>query len=83
VISASSAELDEPASDASFDHLSGDSLIKVGMSVSNQSTAGDQLRAGVAGGLLGIGVIPGVNGQGIGVAIVDSRRLKRAVCWLT
>ena len=42
------------------------------MSVSNQATAADQVRAGVAGGLLGIGAIPGVNGQGIGVAIVDS-----------
>ena len=42
------------------------------MSVSNQATAADQVRAGVAGGLLGIGAIPGVSGQGIGVAIVDS-----------
>ena len=72
VISASSSELDEIANDAAFDHLSGDPLVKVGMSVSNQSTAADQVRAGVAGGLLGIGAIPGVNGQGIGVAIVDS-----------
>lgn len=72
VISASSAELDEIANDSAFDHLSGDPLVKVGMSISNQSTAADQVRAGVAGGLLGIGAIPGVNGQGIGVAIVDS-----------
>ncbi|HET6955171.1 MAG TPA: hypothetical protein VFI56_01280, partial [Vicinamibacterales bacterium] len=70
VISASSAELDEIANDSAFDHLSGDPLVKVGMSISNQSTAADQVRAGVAGGLLGIGAIPGVNGQGIGVAIV-------------
>ena len=42
------------------------------MSISNQATAADQVRAGVAGGLLGIGAIPGVNGQGIGVAVVDS-----------
>ena len=72
VISASSAELDEIANDSAFDHLSGDPLVKVGMSISNQATAADQVRAGVAGGLLGIGAIPGVNGQGIGVAIVDS-----------
>jgi len=72
VISASSAELDEIANDSAFDHLSGDPFVKVGMSISNQSTAADQVRAGVAGGLLGIGAIPGVNGQGIGVAIVDS-----------
>jgi serine protease AprX len=72
VISASSAELDEIASDAAYDHLSGDPFVRVGMSVSNQATAADQVRAGVAGGLLGIGAIPGVTGQGIGVAIVDS-----------
>ena len=72
VIAANSAELDALAADAAYDHLSGDPLIKVGMSISNQSTAADQVRAGVAGGLLGIGAIPGVTGQGIGVAIVDS-----------
>jgi serine protease AprX len=72
VISANSAELAEIAADSAFDHLSGDPLVKVGMSVSNQATAADQVRAGVAGGLLGIGAIPGVSGQGIGVAIVDS-----------
>ena len=72
VISANSAEVDEIANDSAYDHLSGDTLVKVGMSVSNQSTAADQVRAGVAGGLFGIGAIPGVNGQGIGVAIVDS-----------
>src|SRR3954470_4328077 len=72
VISANSAELDGIDGDSAFDHLSGDQLVKVGMSVSNLAVAADQVRAGVAGGLLGIGAIPGVNGQGIGVAIVDS-----------
>ena len=72
VISANSAELDDLAADSAIDHLSGDPLVRVGMSISNQSTAADQVRAGVAGGLLGIGAIPGVSGQGIGVAIVDS-----------
>jgi serine protease AprX len=72
VIAANSAELDEIAADASFDHLSGDPVVRVGMSLSNQSTGADQVRAGIAGGLLGIGAIPGVSGQGIGVAIVDS-----------
>ena len=42
------------------------------MSISNQATAADQARAGVAGGLFGLGAIPGVNGQGIVVAVVDS-----------
>jgi serine protease AprX len=73
VVAANSAELDELAADSAFDHLSGDPLVKIGMSVSNQATAADQVRAGVAGGLFGIGAIPGVNGQGIGVAVVDSR----------
>jgi serine protease AprX len=72
VIAANSDELDELAADSSYGHLSGDPLIRVGMSVSNQSTAADQVRAGMAGGLLGVGAIAGVNGQGIGVAVVDS-----------
>jgi serine protease AprX len=72
VISANSAELNDLAADSAIDHLSGDPLVRVGMSISNQSTAADQVRAGVAGGLLGLGAIPGVTGQGIGVAVVDS-----------
>ena len=47
-------------------------MVRTSMSVSNQATAADQASAGAAGGLLGIGAIPGVNGQGIGVAIIDS-----------
>jgi serine protease AprX len=72
VISANSAELADLAADSAIDHLSGDPLVQVGMAISNQSTAADQVRAGVAGGLLGLGAISGVNGKGIGVAIVDS-----------
>jgi serine protease AprX len=72
VIAGNSDEIEEIAADAAYQHLSGDPLVQVGMSISNQSTAADQVRAGVAGGLFGIGAIPGVNGQGIGVAIVDS-----------
>ena len=72
VVAASSAEVDELSADSLYDHLSGDPMVKVGMSISNQSTAADQVRAGVAGGLLGLGAIPGVNGQGVGVAVVDS-----------
>ena len=72
VVAANSAEIDELAADSAYDHLSGDPLVQIGMSISNQATAADQVRAGVAGGLLGLGAIPGVNGQGIGVAVVDS-----------
>ena len=71
VVAANSAEIAELAGDASLDHLSGDPLVRTSMSVSNQATAADLTRAG-APGLLGIGAIPGVTGQGIGVAIVDS-----------
>src|SRR5207244_2588747 len=53
------------------DHLSGDARVRLAMSVSNVSTAADKTRAGVSG-LLGIGAIPGVTGQGIGVAVLDS-----------
>ena len=72
VVAANSNEIDELAADLAYEHLSGDPFVRIGMSVSNQATAADQVRAGVAGGLLGIGGIPGVNGQGIGVAVIDS-----------
>src|SRR5471030_292598 len=71
VVAANSAEIAELAADSSLDHLSGDPLVRTSMSVSNAATAADLTRAG-APGLLGIGAIPGVTGQGIGVAIVDS-----------
>ena len=71
VVAANSAELDELAADRAVDHLSGDLPVRTSMSVSNQSTAADQVRTGSTG-LLGIGGIAGVSGQGIGVAVVDS-----------
>jgi serine protease AprX len=71
VVLANSAELADLASDGALDHLSGDVPVRMWMSVSNQATAADQVRAGTSG-LLGIGGIAAVNGKGIGVAIVDS-----------
>ena len=71
VVAANAAEIGALASDAGVDHLSGDVPVRIFMSVSNASTAADQTRAGTPG-LLGIGAIPGVSGQGIGVAVVDS-----------
>ena len=71
VLSANSAEISELAADGFVDHLSGDARVRLAMSVSNVSTAADKTRAGVSG-LLGIGAIPGVTGQGIGVAVLDS-----------
>jgi len=71
VVAANSAELDALGADAGVDHLSGDVPVRTWMSVSNQSTAADQTRAGTSG-LLGIGAIPGVTGQGVTVAVIDS-----------
>ena len=63
VIDVDSAELSALAADARVHHLSGDLPVWSDMSISNKSTAADQTRAGV-GGLLGIGAIAGVTGQG-------------------
>jgi serine protease AprX len=71
VISANSDELSDLAADAGVDHLSGDLPVHNWMSISNAAMAADQARSG-SSGLLGLASIPGVNGQGIGVAIVDS-----------
>ena len=71
VVAATGAEVEALSADRAVDHLSGDVPVSNWMSVSNQSMAADQVRSG-SGGLLGIGSIAGVNGQGIGVAVVDS-----------
>jgi serine protease AprX len=71
VLAANGDEITRLSADAAIDHLSGDVPVKTAMSISNQSTAADQTRAGVSG-LLGIGAIPAVNGQGIVVAVIDS-----------
>jgi serine protease AprX len=71
VMFANSDELSKLAADAGVNLLSGDSEVKTSMSVSVKATAADQVWAGKSG-LLGIGAIAGVNGSGIGVAVVDS-----------
>lgn len=70
VVLANSAQVSELATDT--DLLSGDPVVAPFMSVSNAATAADQTRSGTSGGLLGLGAIPGVNGQGITVAVIDS-----------
>jgi serine protease AprX len=72
VVLANSAELIELSRDGAIDHLSGDLPVHGSTAISDASTAADQTRAGNAllTGLLG--PIPGVNGLGIGVAVVDS-----------
>ncbi len=71
VLWASSSELTELAADADVPSVSGDVPVRTWMSVSNAASAADQVRAG-SPGLLGVGAIPGVTGQGIGVAVIDS-----------
>jgi len=71
VLSASSSELTDLAADGDVPSVSGDLPVRPWMTVSNAASAADQVRAG-SPGLLGIGSIAGVNGSGIGVAVIDS-----------
>jgi serine protease AprX len=71
VLEATAAELDALAAEAGVDHLSGDAVVQSAMAVSDKSTAADQVWAGYRG-FLGLGSIPGVNGYGVGVALLDS-----------
>jgi serine protease AprX len=71
VVGVSSQELKRLAADPLVAHLSGDPIVTPAMAISNRSTAADQTWKGTWG-LLGIGSVPGVIGQGIGVAVVDS-----------
>jgi serine protease AprX len=72
VLLANSAQVAALAADSANDVLSGDMPVEPFMGTSNKSTAADQTRSGTSGLLLGIGGIPGVNGQGITVAVIDS-----------
>ena len=71
VVFANSDEVARLAADAGVNLLSGDAEVRTSMSVSIKATAADQTWSG-SSGLLGIGSIAGVTGQGIGVAVVDS-----------
>src|SRR3954452_11081275 len=71
VLRANSSEIAALAADTAVEHLSGDPLVAPSMSISNASMSADKTRAG-SGGLLGIGAIPAVTGQGIVAAVVDS-----------
>ncbi len=70
VLSANSSELTELAADPAVDHLSEDGPVHVSMSVTDLSTAANQVRAGTSG--LSGAALAGVTGQGVGVAIIDS-----------
>ena len=69
VLLANSSEITALAADAAVDYLSGDTPVGAWMSVSNQATGADQVRAGLSPGS---GNIAGVNGQGVTVAVLDS-----------
>jgi serine protease AprX len=71
VVRANGIELSRLAADAALDHLSGDPLVRPAMAVAVKATAADQAWIGTSG-LFGIGGIPGVTGEGVGVAVVDS-----------
>jgi serine protease AprX len=70
VLLANSAQVSRLAEES--DVLSGDVPVAPFMDISDSSTAADQVRAGQAGLLLGLGAIPGVTGAGVTVAVVDS-----------
>ena len=71
VVLANSAELSGLSRDGDVDHLSGDLPVNSSTMTSDASTAADQTRAGNTQ-LVGLLGIPGVDGQGIGIAVVDS-----------
>jgi serine protease AprX len=71
VVLANSAELSNLSRDWAVEHLSGDLPVHSSTVISDASTAADQTRAGNAL-LLGLAGIPGVDGHGVGVALVDS-----------
>jgi serine protease AprX len=71
VLRADGHQLSELAADRVIDHLSGDPEVRPSMAVAIKATGADLTWAG-AGGLLGLGGIPGVSGAGVGVAVIDS-----------
>jgi serine protease AprX len=72
VVSADSRAVAALAADETVEHLSGDALVVPAMAVSNRAVGADQTWAGSPGVVLGLGAIPGVTGQGVGVAVIDS-----------
>jgi serine protease AprX len=71
VLSGDAAAIARLAADETVAYLAGDPIVRPSMVVSNQAVATDQTWKG-SSGLLGIGGIPGVTGEGIGIAVVDS-----------
>jgi serine protease AprX len=72
VVEANAAQIEALAAEPSIRHLSGDLPVADFMTISTQTTLADKVRSGEGGGLLGLGGISGVNGQGVVVAVLDS-----------
>jgi serine protease AprX len=64
-------ELEALKRDSSFAHISADALVTGDMAVTNKVTGATAVWQG-SSGLLGLSGTPGYNGDGIGVAVVDS-----------
>ena len=67
----SRAEFDAMAKDSAFAHISADVPVSADMAITNKVTGASGMWQGTSG-LLGLFGTPGINGTGIGVAIVDS-----------
>ena len=72
VLEATAKQIEALRNEPSIAHLSGDLAVADFMTVSTQATLADKTRAGKSGGLLGLGGISGVTGQGVVVAVLDS-----------
>jgi serine protease AprX len=72
VLEANASQIDSLSAEPSVQHLSGDLPVADFMTVSTQTTLADKVRAGQNGGLLGLGGIAGMTGQGVVVAVLDS-----------
>jgi serine protease AprX len=66
VLSVSGASLDAMSNDAAVDHLSGDTMVRSMMAVTEPAIGADQVRAGTLAGL------GSITGRGVGVALIDS-----------
>ena len=67
----SKAEFDAMARDSAFAHISADAPVLADMAITNKVTGASGMWQGTSG-LLGLLATPGINGTGIGVAVVDS-----------
>jgi serine protease AprX len=65
------AEFAKLANDSSVAHISQDLPVVADMAITNKVTRADSIWVGKSG-LLGLGSIPGYQGAGIGVAVIDS-----------